>query len=352
MIGDISYPIYLWHWPILVLLRSAVGFEPPVKWKIGAALVSISLAWVTYRFIERPIRFPKVPRPENPKKEIFLLGGALASIALIAGVTIGMNGFPGRIDGAPSSEGDATIHSKKTNASECPLKSLSMANPYWCKNARPGTVPNYALIGDSHAQALFSGLTRNAGSTESWMVVADPGCVPFLSEGASRESSGCTRTFDLTIPAIAADPNIRWVLFAFHAHVAGKPGIDERALRTFRMLSESGKRVALLIDNPAASPNPGRCGHTRPVDRLGLRFGAECSVPRSVHEERLKDLRALGIILRNRIPSLVIFDPTDALCNSSDCPVMIDGRTLYSYTHHLSDFGVERFAAELRAALR
>ncbi|MCS5516145.1 acyltransferase [Pseudomonas qingdaonensis] len=55
-IGLISFPLYLWHWPILTFARIVNGDVPDVSVRVAAVLLSIVLAWITYRFIERPIR--------------------------------------------------------------------------------------------------------------------------------------------------------------------------------------------------------------------------------------------------------------------------------------------------------
>lgn len=56
-IGLISFPLYLWHWPLLTFVRIVESGTPPVKVRVAAVLVSIALAWLTYRLIEKPIRF-------------------------------------------------------------------------------------------------------------------------------------------------------------------------------------------------------------------------------------------------------------------------------------------------------
>ena len=55
--GLISYPLYLWHWPILSFLQIIYGELPEIDIRVCAVLLSILLAWLTYRFVERPIRF-------------------------------------------------------------------------------------------------------------------------------------------------------------------------------------------------------------------------------------------------------------------------------------------------------
>ena len=55
--GLISYPLYLWHWPILSFLQIIDGEIPHRDARIAAVCLSILLAWLTYRFVERPLRF-------------------------------------------------------------------------------------------------------------------------------------------------------------------------------------------------------------------------------------------------------------------------------------------------------
>ncbi|MDB2570445.1 acyltransferase family protein, partial [Gammaproteobacteria bacterium] len=60
--GLISYPLYLWHWPILSYLHIIEDGTPPRDVRIMAVFVSIFLAWLTYVFIEKPIRFGKTKK--------------------------------------------------------------------------------------------------------------------------------------------------------------------------------------------------------------------------------------------------------------------------------------------------
>ncbi len=63
--GKISYPLYLWHWPLLVYLRILDdNSDPSYLMRAGALVVSIVLAWLTYQYIEKPIRFGKAAQPK------------------------------------------------------------------------------------------------------------------------------------------------------------------------------------------------------------------------------------------------------------------------------------------------
>lgn len=64
--GLISYPLYLWHWPILSFLHIYFGETPKEIYLLAAVVTSVTLAWCTYRFIERPIRFGRLKSKVRP----------------------------------------------------------------------------------------------------------------------------------------------------------------------------------------------------------------------------------------------------------------------------------------------
>ena len=77
-IGLISYPLYLWHWPILSYLHIIEDGAPHRDKRVLAVLLSFFLAWITYRFIEKPIRFGGLKEPFRST--------ILVSIVLLLGV--------------------------------------------------------------------------------------------------------------------------------------------------------------------------------------------------------------------------------------------------------------------------
>lgn len=55
--GAVSYPLYLWHWPLLSYGNLANGDRASVEFRVSAVALSVFLAWFTYRFVENPFRF-------------------------------------------------------------------------------------------------------------------------------------------------------------------------------------------------------------------------------------------------------------------------------------------------------
>ena len=93
-IGLISYPLYLWHWPLLVMF-AIIKFEPLTL--IDRELILLSsalLAWGTYWFIERPFRFGR-PVPLKAAS----LAGAMAVVAIAGVVVFEARGFDFRLPG-------------------------------------------------------------------------------------------------------------------------------------------------------------------------------------------------------------------------------------------------------------
>lgn len=55
-IGLISYPLYLWHWPLLSFARVYFHGEPTLWWRLGLMALAVLLAWLTWRWLEKPLR--------------------------------------------------------------------------------------------------------------------------------------------------------------------------------------------------------------------------------------------------------------------------------------------------------
>ena len=77
--GLISFPLYLWHWPLLSFARIVEGDVPSSDIRIGAVVLSVVLAWLTTRFIEKPIRYGG----SGTVRQIVILCGSLLLLGVI-----------------------------------------------------------------------------------------------------------------------------------------------------------------------------------------------------------------------------------------------------------------------------
>ncbi len=156
-IGLISYPLYLWHWPLLTLARIRHGGLPPASTQWLWLVVSVLLAWLTWRWIERPVRFGRLR--QRPAVVGALCGG-LAVVAL-AGWQLSRPGsadadVPPLIRTLQTKGGEAAL-TEGWRVKTCMLgfeQTSRDFQPFCTEDRRPLVF----LWGDSHAGSLYPGL--------------------------------------------------------------------------------------------------------------------------------------------------------------------------------------------------
>ena len=203
-IGLISYPLYLWHWPLLVFARAWTGEAGSVPVRCGVIALSAGLAWLTYRFLERPIRFGR-----SPLRWVSVLWGALATtaaigaVAMVYGWTIhpdDINDYAAYFDSFRTGVSPAREEMVQVNQNQC--------NFYNSESAFPTRVPRAAispdcytshgrktvlLWGDSHSAHLFYGLRKTLPSDVSLLLVYGSGCRPHPVDPAKLETDYCEK---------------------------------------------------------------------------------------------------------------------------------------------------------------
>jgi peptidoglycan/LPS O-acetylase OafA/YrhL len=162
-VGKISYSLYLWHLPLVALYRPLVREDLETVDRIILVLVSVALAAISTRFIERPFRL-RASADIKPTTKVFVFGGATMAAAIACGVVVIASGgmasrFPPEIvrlgsylayDDVASFRTDSCFLSTNSNDFHRFRSDLCLA---------PATDrPNLLLIGDSHAAHLWSGL--------------------------------------------------------------------------------------------------------------------------------------------------------------------------------------------------
>jgi len=175
-IGLVSYPLYLWHWPLLVFF-GIIKFAPLTLLDRGLVVgLSFVLAWLTYRFIEIPFRFG---RPALLRIVSLCLGMGL--VAAAGGVIVEGRGFDFRLPPEIRQMTDARTDSSKWRVHECLLDlsyETSFADSCVDRNRRPLVF----VWGDSTAGALLPGL-RKAQETNDFGIAqfTSSSCVPALN---------------------------------------------------------------------------------------------------------------------------------------------------------------------------
>jgi len=175
-IGLISYPLYLWHWPLLVFF-GIIKFGPltlPERELI--LLLSALLAWLTYWLVESPFRFS---RP-SPVKIAGLCAG-MVLVAVAGGIVVQGRGFDSRLPPDIREMAEVRTDSSKWRFHECLLDlshEMSFADSCVDRDRRPLIL----VWGDSTAGALLPGL-RKAQQTRDFGIAqfTSSSCIPALN---------------------------------------------------------------------------------------------------------------------------------------------------------------------------
>lgn len=370
-IGLISYPLYLWHWPLLVYARIIASGVPSAGIRVGAVVLAVLLSYLTYRLIERPLRFHR-----NRKVVVGGLVVAMAAVGGIGTLTWMRDGVPSRrfnelnVALDPGEVRDIN----DISVIGCGLDPTTQELFADCRTDARGAA-TYALIGDSKASALIGGFMRTSRDGLWWTVLGGTkgiqSAVPLISDDPAHE-----RFQDLVVPAVNTvndDPNIRvvvlqgavramfeWPDFTNFDWLPASPLYDkvEGALReTVRRLVDGGKKVVLYVDNPALAA-PEDCTNRRTtiglVNSLLVESNPRCSVPFSRFESDTASYRSMLQRIADGFGGAVtVFDPSELLCDTSadTCGHVKDSLRLYSYTDHPSDDAADLVGTSLNAYL-
>jgi peptidoglycan/LPS O-acetylase OafA/YrhL len=154
-VGLISFPLYLWHWPLLVFAEIKLG-ALNLAMKLGLIALSVLLSWVTYRFIERPIRFGKLVKEH---KVPAVLSAILFATAILGGYTYQRDGFSSRF---PKFIQALLTNQPKLDegwrTGQCILDQGHLSSEFSPACVDKDKRPLLFLWGDSHAAALYPGL--------------------------------------------------------------------------------------------------------------------------------------------------------------------------------------------------
>lgn len=366
-VGLISYPLYLWHWPLLSFARILQGGPPSLELRLVLVLLSFLFAWLTYQWVESYLRTSSA----SPMK-IFGLSSALVMLAILGAVTQERRGFHERrlIQVNPFAN-MSTEHAVEYQESGCgiedPQKAAMIAHCVHDKR-NPAKV---AIIGDSKAKSLVAGLIKTSDESTRVMLVGGAGPkgapLPVWSTHPIYEKFRPLTT--IAVDALRSHPSIEVVvlvaamrnLYALNTtrDIQGLPSspygsvAEDGLIQMVELLRAAGKKVVLLVDNPTL-PDPRDCiTRLTPVEFINKTLGLHektCTISLDEHRRLTKNyIEMLHRIGRQFPKDVRIVDATEELCDmqSRECRSTLDGDLLYIQTDHVSDKGAERIARRL-----
>ncbi len=363
-IGLISYSLYLWHWPVVVLARYRLGADVSIAAALGLLALVFALSYLTYRYVEMPFR------RHRSKSFTGRQSVATATAAVVAGVALGIALSAGQ---GWSQRFDAEVVALDQDRSpQIPFMDCNDLRKFYqssreitgldslCRIGKDAGTPTAILWGDSHALAWAPGidaLFRQEGI--AGVVAFKAGCPP-LKGMIDRLDARCGEFTAQVLRLVEAHGELTLVVLGanwlrYVTPAAGSRLVDGAGgtwdfgrvfARTVGAIEKNGKRVWVLGQIPRAPEDPA----------FGLALAPAYDFPpppeSSTASERASAKSFWDAVaqLRPR-KGLVLSDPADWLCDGSVCRYAQDGWAFYRDGGHLNVRGAMYLVPKLRADL-
>jgi len=343
-IGLISYPLYLWHWPIFSF--SHILFGEKLSGLVSILLIGLAVLFsvLTFNFIEKPIR-----RFTNIKKVAFALILSMLMITLFGLILFLNKGFKFRLEEFERMHAPFVAAPGFTNA--C-LDKFNLKEEQFCHISSIKKPINAAIIGDSHAWAFHWGLEEYYKQFNLNLANFGAGdCPPFLYIDRGRRPGNsmpmnCYKKTSSMYEYVLNEPSIKDVFLAFnHVDIFRKDIqiidikneikesnnfniIREALIRTVKLLRAKGKNVYLIRDWPSTRVYMSDCFSNRPFSPPKENCDLKNIFVNNFEEydELLRQVTAST--------NLKVFNTHEYL--DGNFPVSKDGLSMYQDNSHLS----------------
>lgn len=346
--GDISYSLYLWHWPIWVFanqLCAMYGRDLTAMDIAGMTLLSFALAYLSWKYVEQPVR-DRQGWWTDRRVALGALAGLLVCF-LFGLVVVVTKGLPSRLPAYVQRAAEATL--VKTPRDECfrRFDSTKDAQEQFCTFGAQGVAPSMMLWGDSHANQYGSAVADAAAALgQAGLIATQSACAPRLIV-AHHGRSACDRFNVEVMDYLRAHPEVRTIVLG--RWWSQGEDIDVTLGLVGELLS-IGRRVVLIGPLPAPgfdvperwSRQQIRAGQA--IDEMNLPIQTQ-SNPQSTRDRLLAALAAK--VAEGRV---ALVDPLQRLCDGTRCRLVENGRSNFRDDSHVSQSASLDFTPDFRAA--
>jgi peptidoglycan/LPS O-acetylase OafA/YrhL len=335
--GLISYPLYLWHWPLLSFARIAGNGTPGVAVRIACVGASVALAWLTCRFVERPVRLggqggkSGAAVPAAPALAVPVLAVLMAAAGGVGYATCANDGFGFRQDAMIKGH---DVYSYYKYIAEhhyvCTPPELAGEAPRWegftrCMQSKAAPDVDIALVGDSHAEHLFPGIA--AALPERNVAYYIKSAPAFAGQPE----------FQNIFSHVIAARSIRHVILTMFwgpilAQVPEGSSLDREVSRVIDALTDAGKTVYLTDDVPYFPFTASECKRYRWLAWKNPNCEISAGAGMQMYGQYISALRKA---VEGR-PGTRLLETARYVCGSGVCSMVKGNDILYRDAHHLS----------------
>jgi peptidoglycan/LPS O-acetylase OafA/YrhL len=372
LVGLVSYSLYLWHWPIYVFARYCLSAPLNAAETASLILLSVALAWLSYRFVEQPFRRRK---SLFTGRRLFAMAGSAMAVSIVLGTAVvAGNGFPQRYP-ADVRTLLAGANDRERRRVHCfNLTPDQVRGGRLCRIGDPSAKVDFIFWGDSHADALMPAIDLAAKAKKrAGLFASRSACPPLIGVERVDISNGDCRAFNDVVAKRIASPDIREAILAarWARDAEGSSYGDEDQATAF--LADTDSRTRSLAENRAVFTRglARTLGFLRTAGKKVMIVGpipeVSTYVPEALAKARLfgfrPDIRPTTAEFKARQAFVLtalaeaarqhdatVLYPHSWLCASGRCAVERNGRSLYVDTNHLSVFGARQLAPQMEAA--
>jgi len=348
-IGLVSYPFYLWHWPLLSFANIVESGSVSVSLRIWLITISFMLACITYFFIEKPIRHSKI------KIIPIILCFAMLLVGLAGILLYSNNGFSFRfpkqeamirnIQLSPTISATDKLYFQDPLCAKLYVQDKGIKNRVFCGVSGNGSNPIF-IIGDSHTKAIYMGYSQTLVKMGYTVInLGVSGCTLLTPDTAEISSAQGYCNDDLKkVIAIAVAANPKAVIISNEGWVTNKRYFEEGMNLSFSYFPKNIK-IIWFLQYPRFKVNLLSC-IDRPLDPDN--HSDDCFSPEGKMFYSVSEMDEAVKNIKKKYPQIATVDPISALCDSKKCPIVLNNNFLYEDNQfHLSEFGSNYLANKL-----
>lgn len=362
-VGDYSYGIYLWHWPVLILAPWVIGssaLSASLLEQIGLLVVTLLLAWLSKNLLEDPIRFGAFSKLKNSIQITSLLG--LTAIILIGFAQIESSVRASAVEPAgPTTTETQTL--KPNLAQLADDKPQVEEGNFVVRLNKPGFIVSefgnvdstktIALIGDSHARQYFDPMLALANRLSFRLDVISKTACPVQDPddyqlGGDGGNLYC-REWNQELAKYLATADYDLIVTSNSTLIHdGKRSPTRSFVSAVESWIGYGHEVLVIKDNAKPNVKDEVSDFRYCIELYPLSAAEKCGTPR---DEALfpPDTFYTETV---EIPGVHGLDLTEVYCDEDWCPAVIDWVIVYRDGSHLSATFAKTLEDELEQALR
>jgi len=358
--GNISYSLYLWHWPIFALLRY-MSIELTLAVQLMSIALTYALSIFSYQYIEQPFRKSRI----NNFMPIAVKFYAIPTVifASVAALGVYYQGYPSRFEqqivtmeqaiNTHSSDSRKACHSAFRDNQRLPSDECIIGN----KNELNGGKGVF-IFGDSHANHLVPFISELIKDSKSWgQDYTLDRCIPIvgLNWGGNIYKAEHCKKRNAKAMQYVQEQGFKYVVMA-----ASWPGIEtqrmfndvnrlesgvdktklftEQLQHTVELIIAAGAIPVLIEDTPTLAGKSPKC----PIKKIIFDDSLDCSIS-------LTDNPFISTAfsqIQKRFSQVLIIKPSELYCINNECSMMLKNTPLYRDDDHLNERGAEILAVK------